>query len=324
LWKERFAMSTYDLETTAAAALRHISRNEAIKSYVQHTPELHNTLLKAALRFIGGETLPECLRVAQAVQRRGHAVTIDYMGESTRDEEMAQQCTEEFLRVIRAINVYKLNASISLDLSHIGLVIDKTLALSNASLLAQATQEAGIEMMISMEGSERTDDILALHRLLCARYNHVGITLQAYLHRTPADLAALLGLPARIRLVKGAFEEPSTIAQPRGAALDTVYRNCMEKLLSSGRRCSIATHDPSLLDLAHIFIRERRLRADQIEFEMLYGVTPERMEMMRNRGYQTRLYLPYGQEWYLYLCHRLAEHPPGIYQAIADAAGMGK
>jgi proline dehydrogenase len=317
-------MSTYDLEATAAAALRHISRNEAIKSYVQNTPQLHNALLKVALRFIGGETLPECLRVAQAIRRRGHAVTIDYMGENTRDEAMAQQCTEEFLRIIRAINVYKLNASISLDLSHIGLVIDKSLALSNASLLAQATQEAGIEMMISMEGSERTDDILALHRLLCARYNHVGITLQAYLHRTPADLAALLGLPGRIRLVKGAFEEPSTVAQPRGAALDRVYRSCMEKLLSSGHPCSIATHDPSLLDLAHIFIRERRLKAEQVEFEMLYGVTPERLEMMRNRGYQTRIYLPYGQEWYLYLCHRLAEHPPGIYQAIADAAGMDK
>src|SRR5579875_2245957 len=301
-------MSTYDLEAAAAAALRHISRNEAIKSYVQHTPQLHNALLKIALRFIGGETLPECLRVAQAVQRRGHAVTIDYMGEGTRDEAMAQQCTEEFVRVVHAINVYKLNASISLDLSHIGLVIDKSLALSNASLLAQATQEAGIEMMISMEGSERTDDILALHRLLCARYNHVGITLQAYLHRTPADLAAVLGLPGRIRLVKGAFEEPATVAQPRGAALDRVYRTCMEELL----------------DLAHIFMRERRLKAEQVEFEMLYGVTPERLEMMRNRGYQTRIYLPYGQEWYLYLCHRLAEHPPGIYQAIADAVGIDK
>jgi proline dehydrogenase len=317
-------MSTYDLEARAAAALRHISRNEAIKSYVQHTPQLHNRLLKTALRFIGGEALPECLRVAQAVQQRGHTVTIDYMGESTRDEAMAQQCTEEFLRVIHAISVYKLNASISLDLSHIGLVIDKALALSNASLLAQASQEAGIEMMISMEGSERTDDILALHRLLCARFTNVGITLQAYLHRTPADLTALSGLPGRIRLVKGAFEEPARVAQPRSAALDTVYRNCMEKLLSSGRPCSIATHDLALLDLAHIFIRERRLKAEQVEFEMLYGVTPERLEMMRHRGYQTRTYLPYGQEWYLYLCHRLAEYPPGIYQAIADAVGMGQ
>ncbi len=317
-------MSTNDPEAVAAAALRHISRNEAIKSYVQHTPQLHDALLKPALRFIGGETLPECLRAAQAILRQGHAVTIDYMGESTRDEVMAQQCVEEFLRVIHAISVYKLNASVSFDLSHLGLVIDKSLALSNASRLAQVAQEAGIELMVSMEGSERTDDILAMHRLLCARFTNVGITLSAYLHRTPADLAALSALPGRIRLVKGTFEEPPTVAYPHGAALDTVYRTCMEKLLVSGRRCSIATHDPALLDLAHVFIRERRLNTDNIEFEMLYGVTPERLQLMRDRGYRTRVYLPYGEEWYLYLCHRLAEYPPGIYQALADAAGTGK
>lgn len=317
-------MSANDPEAMAAAALRHISRNEAIKSYVQHTPQLHDALLKPALRFIGGETLPECLRAAQAILRQGHAVTIDYMGESTRDEAMAQQCVEEFLRVIHAISVYKLNASVSFDLSHLGLVIDKSLALSNASRLAQAAQEAGIELMVSMEGSERTDDILAMHRLLCARYTNVGITLSVYLHRTPADLAALSALPGRIRLVKGAFEEPAAVAQVRGAALDTVYRNCMEKVLVSGRRCSIATHDPALLDLAHVFIRERRLNTEPIEFEMLYGVTPGRLQLMRDRGYRTRVYLPYGEEWYLYLCHRLAEYPLGIYQALADAAGTGK
>jgi proline dehydrogenase len=317
-------MSANDPEAMAAAALRHISRNEAIKNYVQHTPQLHDALLKPALRFIGGETLPECLRAAQAIQQRGHAVTIDYMGESTRDEATVQHCVEEFLRVIHAISVYKLNASVSFDLSHLGLIIDKSLALSNASRLAQAAQEAGIELMVSMEGSERTDDILAIHRLLCARFTNVGITLSAYLHRTPADLAALSALPGRIRLVKGTFEEPPTVAHPHGAALDTVYRTCMEKLLVSGRRCSIATHDPALLDLAHVFIRERKLNTANIEFEMLYGVTPERLQLMRDRGYRTRVYLPYGEEWYLYLCHRLAEYPPGIYQALADAAGTDR
>ncbi len=315
-------MHPNNLELMAAAALRHVSRNEAVKSYIQQHPPLHDVLLRAARRFIGGESLAECLDVAQSIQQQGSAITIDYMGESTRDAAMAKQATGEFLRVLQAIAERGLNASISLDLSHIGLVVDSELAYRNACLLAQAAQEIGTEMMISMEGSERTDAILAMHKRLCAEFDNVGITLQAYLYRTTADLASALNRPGRIRLVKGAYEEPEGVAEPRGAVLDQAYCDFMEILLMSGHRCSIATHDQALLKHAQKFIREHRLKRDQIEFEMLYGVTPERLQQVRKRKYYTRVYLPYGQEWYLYLCHRLAEYPPGIYQAIADAADI--
>jgi proline dehydrogenase len=177
-------------------------------------------------------------------------------------------------------------------------------------------------MMISMEGSERTGEILDAHCWLCERFDNVGITLQAYLYRTKDDLTAALERPGRIRLVKGAYEEPPDIAQPRGVAVDATYRELMETLLISGHACSIATHDPLLLDYAHPFIQEHHLSGDTLEFEMLYGITPERLQMMQKRGYRTRVYLPYGQEWYLYLCHRLAEYPPNIYRAIADAVGI--
>jgi len=176
--------------------------------------------------------------------------------------------------------------------------------------------------MISMEGSERTSDIIEIHRRLCKHFDNVGITLQAYLYRTAHDLVSALELPGRIRLVKGAYEEPADLALPRGDSLDTVYRDSMEILLASGHSCSIATHDPVLLDHAHTFIQQNNLDQKNIEFEMLYGVTPNRLQTMRDRGYHTRVYLPYGQEWYLYLCHRLAEYPPGIYQATADAVGI--
>lgn len=242
------------------------------------------------------------------------------MSESTRDESMAAQATQEFLNVIRAITQQNLNASISLDLSHIGLVIAPKLAYKNAAVLAQVAQEAGLEIMISMEGTDRTTLILDIHRQLCDRFSNVGITLQAYLHRTPEDLTAVLQRPGKIRLVKGAYEAPSTLAHARGTALDAAYRQQMEQLIKSKHDCSIATHDFALLDRAHQLIQNQAPTHHNVEFEMLRGVTPERLSAMQQRGYHTRVYLPYGKEWHLYLCNRLAEHPPNLYQAVADVA----
>jgi proline dehydrogenase len=315
-------MDSGSLEAAAAAALRHIARDEGLKAYVQQNPPLYQVLLRAAMRFIGGETLSECVATAQRINQQGHAVTIDYMGESTRDQATADQATAEFLRVIEAIQAQQLNASVSYDLSHIGLALDFDLALHNATRLASAAHAGGLEMMISMEGSERTDQILAIHEQLGRQFDNIGITLQVYLQRTAPDLAAALERPGRIRLVKGAYEEPAAIALPRGVEIDNAYRQAMARLISSGHPCSISTHDRAMLESAAGFIEEKGPNHDQVEFEMLQGVTPDLLEMMRERGYNTRVYLPYGQEWYLYLCHRIAEYPPNLYQALADAVGI--
>ncbi len=160
------------------------------------------------------------------------------------------------------------------------MVIDTELGYKNASTLAEATQKAGLEMMISMEGTDRTALILEIHQRLCERFENVGITLQAYLYRTPRDLNAALQRSGKIRLVKGTYEVPSNLAHSRGAELDTAYQQRMETLLCSGHSCSIATHDQSLLGYAHKFIQDQNLLADKIEFEMLQGVTPERLKVV--------------------------------------------
>jgi proline dehydrogenase len=313
------------LEFEAAEMLKQVALDEEIKDFVLQHPSLYQPLLHAALRFIGGETLSDCVETSKFLNQQGFAVTIDYMGESTRDAGMAQQATQEFLRVIQAIAEQNLDSSVSLDLSHIGMVIDAELGYKNACILAAAAQNAGLEMMISMEGTDRTNLILEIHQRLCKMFDNVGITLQAYLHRTPDDLESALQRPGKIRLVKGAYATPDSLAKSRGAELDRSYRQLMERLLTSGHLCSIATHDSALLDpvslkYAHQFVQEQGIELDHIEFEMLKGVTQERLEAMKNCGYRTRVYLPYGQEWHLYLCNRLAEYPPNIYQAITDAA----
>ncbi len=315
-------MNNEEPEALAVVALRRIARDESIKAYVQQDLLLHQVLLRAARRFIGRETLAECIETARALNAEGFAITIDYMGESTRDEEVAREATKEFLKIVREVSARGLDSSVSLDLSHVGLVVDRELAFENATLLARAAREAGLEVMISAEGSERTADILETHRRICEDHDNVGITLQAYLYRTPQDLREALGRPGRIRLVKGAYEEPRRLAWPRGARVDIAYRELAEELLASGHACSISTHDPYLLEHAHGYVAANDLAREPIEFEMLKGVEPDRLRTMRDRGYRTRTYLPYGEEWYLYLCHRLAEHPPNIYRAVYDSVGF--
>ena len=311
------------IEFEAAEALRHVALDETLKSYVLQHPPVYQALRHAAMRFIGGETLEHCVDTTKFLNEQGHTVTIDFMGESTRDVSTADQATQEFLNVIQTIAEHNLNASVSLDLSHIGMVIDTELGYKNAYTLAEAAQKVGLEMMISMEGTDRTDLILELYQSLCKQFNNVGITLQAYLYRTPDDLKAVLQYPGKIRLVKGAYEAPSDLARPRGAKLDAAYHQLMETLLSSHHLCSIATHDQSLLDHAHTLIQEQNLAYDSAEFEMLHGVTPDRLRTMGDHGYRTRVYLPYGQEWHLYLCNRLAEYPPNLYQALVDVVSLG-
>lgn len=313
------------LATRVAAALRRISRNEAFKAHLMRMPELHDLLIKAASRFIGGESLAECLQVARTLRNLGFGLAVDFMGESTRDRATAERATEELLRVIEALRQESGSFYISPDLSHLGLVIDPELAFENATRLAQAIHGAAGEVILNMEGTDRTDAILGMHKRICQRYQNVGITLQAYLYRTPDDLSDALPRPGRIRLVKGAYEEPEELALGWGEATDSAFRKLMETLLSSGHPCLIATHDTALLDHAQEFIAGNRLPRDHVEFEMNYGIRQERLERLRDLGYGTRVYLPYGKEWYLYLCHRLAEFPPNIFRAVEDiAAGVAR
>jgi proline dehydrogenase len=312
-------MQNWSEAEAAIAALRQISRNEEYKARVLETPLLRRVLLRAVSRFIGGEEFSDCIQVARALHQRGIATAIDYMGESTRGRERAALVTREFLRVIETLADRGSAASISPDLSHLGMVIDPQLAYENARALASAALEAGTEVILNMEGSDRTETILTIHRQLCERYDNVGVTLQAYLYRTEKDLAEAIERPGRIRLVKGAYAEPPELARPLGPATDAVFCTFVETLLANGHRCSIATHDQGLLEHAHRFIEGRRLLREPIEFELNYGIAEDRLLRMQALGYRARVYLPYGEEWYLYLCHRLAEYPPNIYQAVADA-----
>jgi proline dehydrogenase len=308
----------YHREMDAGRALLRIARDERIKAYVQEERPLHDALLGAALRYIASEDLETCVSIARRINATGHAVTIDFLGESTRTRDVAEEAATAFHAVIEAITANSLLGSVSLDLSHLGLLIDPGLAHQLATGLAVHAEDAGFDLMISAEGSERTDDVLASYERLAVRFSNVGITLQARLHRTAEDLSRVLelGRGGKIRIVKGAFDEPLSIALPRGRELNDAYVAFVERVVANRRPVSIATHDPMVLSWLADLVASH---ADQAEIEMLYGVQPERLTLLHERNLPTRVYLPYGYEWFLYLTHRLAEHPPNVYRAISDA-----
>jgi proline dehydrogenase len=318
-------LADFSIQDKAAAALRRIARDETLKARIESDPELFNLLLRAARRYIGGVDLAECTQTIQDLNSQGFLTTADYMGESTRDEAKARAETQHFIDLVDVIQAKKLRCGVSLDLSHIGLSISQALALDNTHSIAVTTREAGLELMISMEGSERTDEILDTHAKLCAEFDHIGITVQARMHRTQKDLAALLKLPGRIRLVKGAYEEASNVAHQRpSTGLDTAYRTLAATLIDSGHLCSIATHDVQQINWAHAFIEDRygAVRPAHVEFETLVGLGPAASQRTLALGYPTRQYVVYGQEWFLYVCHRIAEQPERLYQAVADVVGI--
>ena len=165
--------------------------------------------------------------------------------------------------------------------------------------------------MISAEGTDRTDAVLRVHGRLCERFDHIGVTVQAFLYRSPGDLDTVLDRPGRVRVVKGAFDAPSALAMHRGADLDEAYVSLVRRLFEAGRPCSVATHDP---DVLAVVVPEAE--GADAEFEMLRGVAPDRLGTLLDRGLRTRVYVPYGREWFLYLLNRLAEHPPSVFDAI--------
>ena len=310
-----------DKTQQAADALRKLALNEQAKTYILANPQLLAVAKKVAKRYVAGEKLEDAIKTAGQVNQRGYSATIDFMGESTRTEQEANDALEEFLRLVGAIRDSGIHSSVSLDLSHIGSVVSKKLVMKNAHKLAEATKAMGSEMIISMEGHDRIDDILAIHKDLIADFDHVGVTIQARMHRTADDLAELLKRPGRIRLVKGAYDTPIEVAYARDSdELYTAYDRYAEQLLTNEHLCSIATHDIERLQKAEQVIERQGTSKKTYMFEFLSGLGIDQAQEMLKRGHPVQEYVVYGLEWWLYVCNRIAEEPTRLYDAMIDLA----
>lgn len=310
-----------DLLNLGTNALRKAALNLEAKEYILGNPVLYNTLRKAADRYIGGEDLTETIQKVSSQASLGYKTSIEFMGESTMTEAEAAEATQEFRNIVQEISTRSLNATVSLDLSHIGLAISKELCLANMELICQDAQIHNIEVIISAEGHERTDDVIGTYLTVNKRFSNTSITLQAYLHRSQDDLQALIQQPGRVRVVKGAFDTPEGIALPRGEKLNQRYLGFVEQLLSAGHLCSIATHDHYIQQEVKAIIGNIKPAREIYEFESLYGIQSEQLAQLKDEGYPVKMYFVYGKEWYLYLCNRIAEYPMNLFRALADIVG---
>ncbi len=275
----------------------------------------HNALAKKfASRFVAGETLDEALDVVRNLNSRRITASLDLLGESVRNEREARAARDEYLRILDTIHERKLNANVSVKLTAMGLDIAEELCVSTMRDILTRAQEYGTFVRIDMESSAYTERTL---RLFYDRFHpvfngHVGIVLQSYLYRTATDVDEAVRHRARVRLCKGAYKEPESVAFPEKRDVDANYVKCMHQLLSHGNYPAIATHDPAVIDDAKRYVRQQGIGRERYEFQMLYGVRRDLQEQLVREGHNMRVYVPFGTQWYPYLMRRLAERPANV------------
>ncbi|UGQ46269.1 proline dehydrogenase family protein [Massilia endophytica] len=312
-------MQNQNLIEQAAEALRAFALNEEAKERFCTDPLLQPFMQRVAQRYVAGSTVDDVLRRVAEMAARGHRASAEYMGESVHDEGFANSETEVFLQLAGALARQGADCSISFDLSHVGAAVDPELGYRNALRIARAAE--GREVMVSMENHERADLIYDIYRRLHeeAGMHHVGITVPARRHRSEQDLPAMMKLPGRIRLVKGAFHEGPEVSHPRNSPeLAAAYRRHAQTLLRSGHLCSIATHDRAIQGELAEMIRNEGLDPARYEFESLDGLGTEQIDGLRAQGFPTREYAVFGTEHFLYVLNRISEEPVRVYQALID------
>lgn len=302
-------------ELYAQEAIKKIARNKEIKAYIQENKQIYSMLREGARRYITGEKRFEGIKIAQKLFAEGYRVSLEYIGENSLTIKESVKAKEEFLHIINDFSTHTIKQTVSLDLSHIGLTIDPKIAEENMFEIAEKANMHNITIMISMEESDKTEAILSIYKNVSKMFSNVGITIQAHLYRSRVDIKELLTYPGKIRVVKGAYKEPTDIAIPRSNALNENYLYIVEQLIRANHPVSIATYDEAILDE---FERRNYFQLPNVEIEMLYGIQPHLLKKLKNNGYPCKVYLTYGNDWFLYVCHRLAEHPENVYQFISD------
>src|SRR5262245_9982910 len=252
-----------------------------------------------ARRFVAGETVAEAIDAARAVEARGLLITLDHLGEHITNLGEADAATREYLSMVATIIQAGIGRNISLKLTQLGLDVDKASAVDNLRKILERAQPAGFFVRVDMENSPYTDVTLEIFETLWQQeYRQIGIVLQTALYRTEADLQRIIGLGARVRLVKGAYKEPKSVAYQKKSDVDSAYARMVHAVLTGGSYPAIATHDPAMLEHAKRVAREQGIAADRFEFQMLYGVRRDLQASLVRDGYRLRVYVPFGREWF--------------------------
>ena len=290
-----------------------LARSTKIKNLVSTMPVSSGIVH----RYVPGESTEHAVDATRGLIEAGLHVTLDFLGEDTLDREQADQTVNAYLDLLAALSEQSLarNAEVSVKLSAIGQALagdGEKLALENARTICHAARNAGTTVTLDMEDHTTTDSTLGILSELRKDFPETGAVLQAYLHRTEADCRDLAYEGSRVRLCKGAYKEPETVAFQDKGDVDKSYVRCMKVLMSGQGYPMIASHDPRLIDIAGALATRYDRTQGSYEFQMLYGIRPDEQQRLAEAGEKVRVYVPYGQEWYGYLMRRMAERPTNL------------
>jgi proline dehydrogenase len=265
-----------------------------------------------ATRFVAGETTDKVIEVIKELNQKGLDVTLDYLGEFVDSREEAVQTTEFTIDVIKRIGSQKLLSQVSVKLTALGLDISEEFVLNNMRRILEAAKENNMFITIDMEDYTRCQKTLEIFKILRLEHENIGTVLQAYLFRTMNDIEDLNEYSACLRLVKGAYKESVDVAFPEKRDVDENFKKIIEKHLLNGNFTSVATHDEEMIKYTKELVNLHQIPNDQFEFQMLYGIRPERQLELVKEGYRMRVYVPFGTDWYGYFMRRLAERPANV------------
>jgi len=290
------------------ALLIYLSQRKLLAKLVTRNPVSR----RMSRRFVAGEALAEAVAAACACNQAGMTVSLDHLGENVSTEDEARRARDAYLENFDRIAAEKLDANVSLKLTQLGLDLSDDFCFSLLESVVERAASRGNFLRIDMEGSPYTARTIGLVKRARAKYDRVGTVIQAYLFRSEQDIRDLLAIGCRIRLCKGAYREPASIAFPKKEDVDKNYVRLMQLLLPSGIYHGIATHDPRMIDATVDFAAKQGIGKDAFEFQMLYGIRTDLQQQLVRDGFRMRVYIPYGTEWFPYFMRRLAERPANV------------
>ncbi len=276
-----------------------------------------------ARRFVAAETLSGAFPALDAIHEKGLATTLDLLGEYIKDRSLAAEARDEYISLVETVGerysgTERDGRNISIKLSMMGQKIDEDFCLDNLRALLAVAKQHDVFVRLDMEGTDITDSTLAMFEEVYPHYpDNVGVVLQAYLKRTAADIDRMCELKARVRLCKGAYREPASLAHQDMKTIRERYVVYMKQLLTDGRYPAIATHDDLLIGATRSFVDQHGIAPDRFEFQMLYGMRPATQEQIVRDGYRMRVYVPYGRQWYPYFTRRLRERKENVWFVLS-------
>jgi proline dehydrogenase len=266
-----------------------------------------------ARRFIAGESVDEAVVAVRPIAARGLLLTMDYLGESVATSEEADAATRDYRQILDTIVQSRIERNVSLKLTQLGLDVDRATCVDNLRRILEPATEHKFFVRIDMENSPYTDVTLQIFETLWGQgHRNIGVVLQSYLLRTEADVRRVNALGARVRLVKGAYKEPKSVAYQKKSEVDEAFVRLMQLLLDEGTYPAIATHDPDMISATKGYATKKGCEKECFEFQMLYGIRRDLQASLHAEGYPMRVYVPFGKQWFPYFMRRLGERPANV------------